>query len=64
MHACKYDACINDAAEILSRTDGRTDGQGNSRSRMPKMGVFNKYDTVFSERRGEIEQDMQSLSQV
>ena len=24
MHACRYDACIYDAAEILSPTDGRT----------------------------------------
>ena len=32
MHACKYDVCIYDAAEILSRTDIRTNGQGDSRS--------------------------------
>ena len=31
-HACKYDACIYNAAEILSRTYERTNEQGNSRS--------------------------------
>ena len=35
-HACMYCACIYDAAEILSRTDQRTDEQGDSGSRMDK----------------------------
>ena len=43
MHACRYDACIYDAAEILSPTNK----QGNSKSCSQRLSLRSAFGNVF-----------------